>query len=238
LTFETIRTLLQTPYTTEVGEKIKAYDDLISDVLWGRTYGDPDERDDSESEFDERIKKDMTAFCGSVCGNDAGNKMTVFVGHCQQHLVHQEPAERSTLSHLCKRTKLIEAYDNTEIYTGLPDASNLYDRTNKTFGIVTEGYHNKIKDKYIPVLVKLDVGVGRGQEYTEDYEKLKKGSLSEIDFFRPRAPTVFKIVGNNMEIIRSTLSNMAMHMKREAYMEYKPSPSIYDTPGFRKTKKK
>ena len=236
LTFETIHKLLREPYTTEVGEKIKAYDDLISDVLWGRTYGDPDEREDNEA-FEERIQKDVTAFCSNVCGQDAGNRMTVLVGHCQQHMVHQEPAERSTLAHLCKRTKIFESYDNTEIYTGMPDASDLHDRINKTFGIVTEGYHEKVKDRFIPKLVKLDVGVGRGQEYLEDYKSLKKGTLTEANFFRPRAPTVFEVVGNAMTIIRSTMSNMAIHMKRDAYQEYKPTPSIYDAPTYRKTKK-
>jgi hypothetical protein len=233
LTFETIHGLLRQPYTHEVGEKIKLYDDLISDVLWGREYGDPDERpNEKEEDMEKRIKSDITAFCGKVCDDN----MTIFVGHCQQHLVHQDNSVRSTLGHFCRRNKVTETFDNTEIYTGKPDSKEQH--VNKTFGIVTEWEYEPKQNRHIPILVKLDVGVGRGQEYLDDYKNLQSGDVLERDFFRPRAPTVCEVIGSKMQIIRSTMSNMALHIKRDAYMAYKPSPSIYDAPASRKTKKK
>ena len=234
LTFETLHALLRQPYTNEVGEKIKLYDDLISDVLWGREYGDPDERhNEKDAEMEERVKSDISAFCGKVCGDI---NMTIFVGHCQQHLVHQDKSVRSTLAHFCRRNKVAETFDNTEIYTGKPDAKEQH--VNKTFGIVTEWEYEPKQNRHIPILVKLDVAVGRGQEYLDDYLALQSGELSELDFFKPRAPTVFEVIGSKMNIVRSTMANMALHIKRDAYMAYKPSPSIYDAQASRKTKKK
>ena len=240
MTFDTIHKLLDSPYTSDIKKELEKYDDLITSVLWERSYGDTSERDNSDrEEFMRNVSHDITKFCGSMCGPDPAQHVKLFIGHCQQHLVHQDPEERSTLGYLCKRTRYKEIYSNKEMYHGLPDGKE--DNINKTFGIVTEGLLPKRENLFQPQIIKLDVGVGRGQEYKEDYDALQSGQLSEFDFFRPRAPQVIEVIDTKLQIHRSSMENMAKHMKRDTYRGLDKSyPSIYPkeiAPPKRKTKR-
>ena len=218
---ERINQMLRVPYTEKVGKALEKEDELIETILWNRTYGDVDERDEKdEATFLASVQADIKQCCG-------GEKhMRVLIGHCQQHTVHQNPEVRTTLGHLCHRDPTIEVYDNVTLYRGLPDATCV--KENKTFGIVTEGVFPKQQRLCQPQLVKLDVGMGRGQEYMNDYRALQSGEMLEIDFFRPRAPQLIEIVGPRLSIHRSTMWNMGVHMKRDTYQSmHKSYPSIY-----------
>jgi hypothetical protein len=224
---EHFQKLLKMPFTESVREQLEQVDDIIETILWNRSYGDLEERDGvNETEFIESVKHDIAQFCGTVCGPNPENSVRVLIGHCQQHLVHQQPDVRSSLGHLCHRSSTKEVYDNVTMYRGLPDGTCVTE--NKTFGIVTEGLHPKLNNLFQPLLIKLDVGMGRGQEYIEDYRALQRGELLETDYFRPRAPQVFEIEGPELRIHRSTMKNVGIHMKRDSYKAlHKSYPSIY-----------
>lgn len=218
---ERINQLFRIPYSKQVGNSLEKEEDLIETILWNRSYGDTDEREEKDEEiFLASVKSDIELFCGNE------SPMRVCIGHCQQHTVHQNPEVRTTFGHLCKRDSTVEVYDNVTLYRGLPDATCI--KENKTFGIVTEGTLPKQQRLFQPQLVKLDVGMGRGQEYMNDYRALQKGEMLEIDFFRPRAPQLVEIIGPRMSIQRSTMLNMGIHMKRDTYKSmHKSYPSIY-----------
>jgi hypothetical protein len=229
---------------------LEQYDEIIQDMLWSRTYGDIDEREDAQpditpEQFEKQIRETITTFCGDLCGDDPANNVRVFIGHCQQHTVHQdpEPRELTTLGHVCARNPMVEIIDNASFYKGIPNSakeSNLIE--NKTFGIVTE-FLNPIRDNlYQFLLYKIDVAMSRGQDFTEDYENLLNGKLTEENYFNPRVPQIIEVVGPHLRIHRSTTTNMSRHMKRDAYRSLPKSYiSIYDiqhSSNKRKSKKK
>jgi len=224
---ERINQMLRVPFTSQVGEALEKETELIESILWNRTYGDTDEREQAnQDEFLSSVQQDVHRFCSDRCGVCPEQHMRVLIGHCQQHTVHQNPEVRSTVGHLCSRDATLEVYDNVTMYRGLPDATCV--KENKTFGIVTEGMLPKQQRRFQPQLVKLDVGMGRGQEYMNDYRALQRGDMLEIDFFRPRAPQLVEIVGPQLSIRRSTMLNMGLHMKRDTYQAmHKSYPSIY-----------
>ena len=223
---ERINKLLRVPYTPAVSRELEKESELVETMLWNRSYGDLDEREEEEEPFLESVKLDVARFCGTTCGPHPAQNMRILIGHCQQHTVHQNPEVRTTLGHLCTRDSCVEVYDNVTLYRGLPDATCV--KENRTFGIVTEGVLPKQERRFQPQLVKLDVGMGRGQEYMNDYRALQKGDMLEIDFFRPRAPQLVEIIGHHLTIHRSTMMNMGIHMRRDAYRSmHKSYPSIY-----------
>jgi hypothetical protein len=126
-----------------------------------------------------------------------------------------------------------EVFDNKSLYHGNPDGECTTE--NRTFGIVTECINPKQGDLFQPQIIKLDIGMGRGQEYMDDYKLLQQQTVKEIDFFKPRAPQLMEIMGAWMRIHRSTMENMSIHMKRDTYRALsKPYESIYDVSPLQK----
>jgi hypothetical protein len=220
-----VNELLHEPYTKNIKKELDEYAPIIEEMLWNRTFGDKDERgDQTNEEFEKMFKQDMFEFTGS-------HNMRLFIGHCQQHTVHIDPypCNQSTLGYVEKENcnDMIEVYSNKKEYHGLPDCT-CYDE-NKTFGVVTECFLPERDGLYQPHLCKVDNGMSRGQEYINEFIALKKGKISEINYFRPKAPQVMEIIGSLMKIKRCTIKNMIPHMDRNAYkMFYKPANSLWN----------
>jgi len=176
------------------------------------------------------LSEDIEDFCNDplYCGNTP-NQLRLFVGHCKQH----EMYDTSTLSHFIETNGRTETYSNYEhrerqqlvsaYHHGSPEYS---DSHNRIFGISlscdridnnSRGGRVRGRDDFQPQLIKIDVAMGRGQNGNDEMDRFA---------FTRRVPQIVRIpfpISNpaKLELIRSTVHHMAIHMPRPRFAKEK-----------------
>ncbi len=215
---------------TEFREKVYQ---LLNHLLQGRTYGAPEGSDDVkinrmndptlQDEFCQRVKDDIRQLCKGSCGiDDPEHTIRVFIGHCQQHGLDPDYT-RHSLGTVVAKNDRVEILSNETRFHGRNE--------DRSFGISAECERKGLEHSpytYQPQIIKVDVAMGRGQLETDDTYKqlaitkkldLKKGSMSEMQFFYMKTPQVMEIVGDRLHIIRCSAKQMGIHLPRPYYKQ-------------------
>ena len=187
----------------------------------------------------------LEQFCGpGGCPHINPRRIRMFKGHCSQSLANDTPS--TVLSGFIMNNGTTEVYSNynTEdqihpnaFYHGPQtnavdekdeDDLERYHPHNRKWGVTLscDRHTNRALDlagQPSPQIIKVDVGMGRGQDNNTANRVFNIPGISEKTLFESRVPQVIIIpeVGHDnperLILIRSTLKNMAIHMPRPIY---------------------
>lgn len=193
----------------------------------------------------------LVQFCGQDgCGGINPRRIRMFKGHCSQSLSNFTPL--TVLSGFIMNTGTTEVYSNYDtedqihpnsFYHGPQteavdekdeDDLERYHPHNRKWGVTLscDRHTNRALDlagQPSPQIIKVDVGMGRGQDNTSGNKVFGFGGVGirEKTLFESRVPQVIIIpeVGHDnperLILVRSTLKNMAIHMPRPNYSAIK-----------------
>ena len=183
-------------------------------------------------------------------------EIRLFKGHCTQN---EHTDDQSVLSGFMIRGDRVEIFSNfydngnphpNAYYKGpkqqvVERLTNLENRDphhihNRTWG-VTLSCDRKTNDELTPnghpQIIKIDVMMGRGQDHASlknivfdhnDHSDIP----NELKLLGSRVPQVILIDQNRLLLIRTTLQNMAMHMPRLNYTNFKQQFLVQEYPIF------
>ena len=187
----------------------------------------------------------LVQFCGQDgCPGINPRRIRMFKGHCSQSLANFNPS--TVLSGFIMNTGTTEIYSNYDtddqihpnaFYHGPQteavdekdeDDLERYHPHNRKWGVTLSCDRNtnralNLAGQPSPQIIKVDVGMGRGQDYETANSVFNIPGISEKTLFESRVPQVIIIpeVGHDnperLILIRSTLKNMATHMPRPIY---------------------
>lgn len=201
----------------------------------------------------------LEQFCGpGGCPHINPRRIRMFKGHCSQSLANDTPS--TVLSGFIMNTGTTEIYSNYDtddqihpnaFYHGPQtnavdekdeDDLERYHPHNRKWGVTLscDRHTNRALDlsgQPSPQIIKVDVGMGRGQDINTANRVFNIPGISEKTLFESRVPQVIIIpeVGHDnperLILIRSTLKNMAIHMPRPIYSAAKRK-ALLDLVGY------
>ena len=185
-------------------------------ILWKRTYGNPElinERLASIPKtklFCENVMRDIIMFLGRLGQSVNPKDIRIIVGHCGQGTM-LEPSMKDYINQTFKSENMStdnikEIYTNKEIYKGKSTIDN-------NFGITVDCINENN-----PQLIKVDVNMSRAFDFEDDMGHMLTNGENDKHYFKARVPQVIEIIGNKIQIIKSTLANIKIHLDRSSYV--------------------
>ena len=217
-----------TPAQWQTPEYLRYTQLMLSGLLEGRRYGNPQGNgpvprrvgdNAKETQFCDTVRNEILHFCntaaGEHCGPHPDRLIRIIKGHCQQNNF-TDP--RYSLGTVVQQTAMLDILSNESKVEGVMDETI----ANRSYGITAEceldAHPIHIGFAYQPQLVKLDIAMGRGQLENEvSYTEKSLRRASERAFFISKIPQVLEIIGEQLQIRRSSVQNMVRHMPRPTY---------------------